>query len=356
MQISSETLYSRHALRWCIVQPPLRVTKDNLWQNLSLLVDLPSDHLRAAWRMVIDNHAYKTVAMGRRTLHLPSPLVEEVQKKILHRLLSNGPISPAAYGGVTGRSFVDAARVHLTKNTSTVLSLDVTNAFESTFFSEIKRALRSRLRTDLWVLGADRADVKELIEVLTFLVTVPKGQKTRRLPLGTSTSVALFNLVMLPADQRILAWCQPQGIRYTRYIDDLVFSSSENLPKELEKLVYQTLRKHNLKLNSLKTSRQRSPDLTIHNLILANERVVPSEALLNRIANSSRSCIDKLGSAKELSNTDPNALHELKGMYHFLMQFYGTELAQWPHQVRTLLEYDFSEQTEQHLELLWTSS
>lgn len=46
------------------------------------------------------------------------------------------------------------------------------------------------------------------------------------LPQGACTSPAVSNLVMARIDQRITKYCQVFHIRYTRYADDLLFSSS----------------------------------------------------------------------------------------------------------------------------------
>ena len=323
------------------------------WQSLSLLTDLPTDHLKAAWQLVLGDRAYKVVNTGRRLLHLPTPLVEEVQRQVLNRVLNSGPVSPAAYGGVAGRSFIDAARIHLRNNTKDVLSVDIKSAFETTFYSEVKRALRSRLKNDLWIMGADRREAADVVELLTFLLTVPKGLKTRRLPLGTSTSVALFNLVMLPVDQKIMTRYPTHQIRYSRYVDDLVFSSQESVPDDLEKCVYQSLRKHGLKLNPQKTQRQQAPNLTVHQLTLVEGRVVPSSAMLQRLAESYEGCTKRLSESKEDEDRYQRAVREHQGIFQFLLQFYGPNSVDWPEKVRSIAETTVPRSQERDLELLW---
>ena len=50
-----------------------------------------------------------------------------------------------------------------------------------------------------------------------------------RLPQGAPTSPALSNLVMRHFDEAMGAWCKARNITYTRYADDLTFSSDRPL-------------------------------------------------------------------------------------------------------------------------------
>lgn len=49
------------------------------------------------------------------------------------------------------------------------------------------------------------------------------------LPQGAPTSPALSNVVMRHFDQSIGRWCERRGISYTRYCDDMTFSSDKPL-------------------------------------------------------------------------------------------------------------------------------
>ena len=45
---------------------------------------------------------------------------------------------------------------------------------------------------------------------------------------GDATSPHLANLAFLPVDAELIALCRPESIVYTRFVDDLVFSSTRN--------------------------------------------------------------------------------------------------------------------------------
>ena len=57
-------------------------------------------------------------------------------------------------------------------------------------------------------------------ELLTHLTT-----NNYALPQGTPTSTAIANIVFLPIDNKLIDYCIQKKLTYTRYVDDLVFSS-----------------------------------------------------------------------------------------------------------------------------------
>jgi RNA-directed DNA polymerase len=57
------------------------------------------------------------------------------------------------------------------------------------------------------------------------------------LPQGTPTSTAIANLVFFETDKKLIAICELNHITYTRYVDDLTFSS----PKDFRRLTTQIL-------------------------------------------------------------------------------------------------------------------
>src|SRR5690606_32967363 len=58
------------------------------------------------------------------------------------------------------------------------------------------------------------------------------------LPQGTPTSSHLANLVFLETDFRLIELCNQNNIVYTRYVDDLTFSSSICFKHLLNDILY----------------------------------------------------------------------------------------------------------------------
>lgn len=64
-----------------------------------------------------------------------------------------------------------------------------------------------------------------------------------RLTIGAPTSPALSNAICYDLDQRIGSICQERGVVYTRYADDMFFSTrSRGILGDIEELVHQAIR------------------------------------------------------------------------------------------------------------------
>jgi len=247
-----------------------------VWDALKVLLDVEPQLLRAAWSdCSLRGRGYYVTTIQHpttqklRALHIPSIPVREVQRRILTQVLYQLPISPAAYGGVPKRSYVHAARVHLSQP-GELLQMDVRDAFRSTSYGELSRYLRRALKQQLWVLELSRQERKIIVGWLTHLMVVsPEGGRYPTLPLGTPTSVGAFNALWAPIDAEIeraaLKLCG-EGLRYTRYVDDLVFSHPNALSPDLEGAVMRVLSDHGYELNRQKTRGASRDEAVVHGL------------------------------------------------------------------------------------------
>jgi len=214
---------------------------------------------------------------GLRTLHAPIPRLSEIQREILARLehLPTGfrPHS-AAFAYRRGRSVVDCASVHLRAHT--VIRLDIADFFGSIRERHVYAALKNawnrprnrEYRIDLVEddnggreIGLRRAGSTLPTYTMARLLTVspPEPNRTwtnrgtgRRkvhvettgqsfyaarpglvhkhtregfLPQGAPTSGLVSNLVMRDVDAVVTDLADSLGLRYTRYSDDMYFSS-----------------------------------------------------------------------------------------------------------------------------------
>jgi len=131
-----------------------------------------------------------------------------------------------AHGFVRGRSTVTNAAPHVGQQL--VLNLDLEDFFPSVTFPRVRGVFRE--------LGYSPAIATLLALLCTECPRRPlsyAGVKyhtavgPRSLPQGACTSPALANLVARRLDRRLNGLCQKLGYRYTRYADDLTFSTSE---------------------------------------------------------------------------------------------------------------------------------
>jgi RNA-directed DNA polymerase len=145
------------------------------------------------------------IAGGARLISEPLPSLKEIQRWILDNLLHKIRPSRFAKGFVLGRSIKDNARFH--RGQAKVLSLDIKDFFPNVRPGRVFNLFRS--------LGYQR----RLAFYLTRICTLDGS-----LPQGAPTSPALSNLVSIRIDRRLGGFALKQGIRYTRYADDLSFS------------------------------------------------------------------------------------------------------------------------------------
>lgn len=74
-----------------------------------------------------------------------------------------------------------------------------------------------------------------------------------RLPMGTPTSPCLSNWVSIALDEELLAFAKRNRMRYTRYADDLTFSSLNLLNHKHLEQIQHILASHQFELNAKKT-------------------------------------------------------------------------------------------------------
>lgn len=96
----------------------------------------------------------------------------------------------------------------------------------------------------------------DVARIITHLTTY-KGF----LPQGTPTASYLANLVFLEVDHKLLQFCKLYDITYTRYVDDLTFSSPKCF-KKLTKDILKIVKKAGFRISHNKTSYSHNPEIT----------------------------------------------------------------------------------------------
>ncbi|GHT83880.1 hypothetical protein AGMMS49543_12560 [Betaproteobacteria bacterium] len=180
---------------------------------------------------------------GARLIEAPKEKLRTLQRRILHEILDRVPVHAAAYGCVRGRSVVDNAALHV--GSPLLLKLDLRD-----FFASIPGA---RVHALFRTLGYPRDTARYLTGLTThrtpmrILRGVPQDEypspeerrrrqtwarqfMERHLPQGAPTSPALANLCAWRLDVRLNGAAQHCLARYSRYVDDLVFSCADGDP------------------------------------------------------------------------------------------------------------------------------
>lgn len=169
---------------------------------------------------------------GVRTISSPEPPLMAAQRWILHHALKTITLHPASYAYRAGRSMTQCASRHI--GARWTVKLDLHN-----FFGTIDESRVFAVFTDL---GYSPLVSFELARICTRLVDahrLPRGRSDRyvvvpfysavargHVPQGAPTSGAIANAVATPLDQRLSGLASTLNWTYTRYSDDLTFSSS----------------------------------------------------------------------------------------------------------------------------------
>lgn len=156
--------------------------------------------------------------------------------------------TPWAYGFVCGRSVVDNARPHVGKRY--ILNLDLKD-----FFPTITRQqVADCLTTEPFGFSSLAA------KLVSGLATVRTKNNEEVLAQGFATSPTLSNFICREMDKEIASIATAQGITFTRYADDLTFSSDTDILRPQGELVQQVkaiVERYGFRLNEEKTHLQR---------------------------------------------------------------------------------------------------
>lgn len=145
---------------------------------------------------------------GMRQIHAPIGLVRELQARLHVDLKQLHRAHPSAHGFIDGRSVASNAANHADKRW--VLNVDLEDFFPTINFGRV-RGLLLRPPFELGLRAA---------AVCAQIVTYRNG-----LPQGAPTSPVLSNFIAAPLDRRLLRLARGHKLVYSRYADDITFST-----------------------------------------------------------------------------------------------------------------------------------
>lgn len=153
----------------------------------------------------------KRHAVGTRPLAMPRPALRVLLTRLDYWLKHEVhlPIHDVAHGFVKGRSIATHAAFHV--GAVVVVSLDLADWFTTIRAERLETALRLG---EGWDLEAARV-----------VALVATDAQTGGLPQGAATSPLFANFVAYSLDQHLAQLAGKFGCVYTRYADDLTFSS-----------------------------------------------------------------------------------------------------------------------------------
>lgn len=209
---------------------------------------------------------------GTRTLHAVSGKLKPLQRKALDQLQHDFPPSPRAHGFVPGRSIITNAIPHRRKKV--VVKLDLVDFFPSIRFAR--------------VFGLFQAPPfrfgREAALTLAQLACVPEDNGP--LPQGGVLSPYIANVICRRMDQRLTTIAREHHCSFTRYADDLTFSTNDVRHLDAEDFiarVQEVVASNGFAINTAKTRILRPSDRQIVTGIVVNDGLNVSRKYLRSL-------------------------------------------------------------------------
>lgn len=174
------------------------------------------------------SHRYKTYeiskkAGGSRTIHHPARELKLLQTWLVENIFLKLPVHAAAAAYRSGSSVRKHADMH--RRTKFLLRIDFRDFFHSITGNDVVHILSKKLTSKgaPLVNAHDRGVIRDLV------------CRNNRLTIGAPSSPVLSNAIMYDFDHHWARKCHARNIVYTRYADDLYFST--NTPNILTSLL-----------------------------------------------------------------------------------------------------------------------
>lgn len=182
----------------------------------------------------------------KRLIAQPSRTVKTLQKYVIGELQEVTPIHPSAMAYCKGRGIKENATLHV--KTRYLLKMDLKRFFDS-------------ITPNIFISVLEKHGIT-LNEKDTTLISQLFFWKLRRnsplrLSIGAPSSPFISNAIMYFFDLELSQLCRDSGVVYTRYADDMTFSTNnKNVLFDFERIVIKLLKEHfgkSIKVNKDKT-------------------------------------------------------------------------------------------------------
>ncbi len=259
-------------------------------------------------------------AGGTRLISSPKPKMRKAQQWVNDNILSQLEPSKYCYAFRPGVSIVDNAAQHLNK--SLIVKCDIKDFFPSINFHRVMGYFQhlgynGGIATVLALLCTDAPRVRVTIRGRSQIVATGD----RSLPQGACTSPALANLIASHLDSRLAGLAKFFGDDwvYTRYADDLTFSTSDTAA-DLGKFlgaVRKITSSEGFEIKNQKTRVMRAPmRQTVTGLVVGSEVRIP-KAVIKKMRALFHN-IETNGEAAVTEQLGKNSLNVAKGFWSYL--------------------------------------
>lgn len=263
---------------------------------------------------------------GMRKISAPSKDLKKIQTILNHPLqVLYNTIKPNESMGFI-KSFNDSdikpniienARKHVAKRE--ILNIDLKDFFNSITTTQVYQLFRS----DIFKFNDNIA------KALAFIMT-----NDNQLPTGAPTSPTLSNFICIKLDKELARFCLKNNLNYSRYADDLTFSSDNFISDNLRTEIFQIIRSHKFEINQKKVFKKTNHAKQTVTGIIVNEKLNIDRKYLKKVRamlhdaqlNGIKDAANKHYNEEFYNEFNPSRFYnKLNGQINFIGQVRGKE-------------------------------
>lgn len=286
--------------------------------ELAILLDIPIRKLTHILYILHPDSCYSTFTIkkkngGTREISVPSPELMSIQRKIALSLYKYEQFlkkekqthDNISHAFEKGKSIITNAQIH--RNKRYVLNIDLKDFFPTIHFGRVR---------GYFMNNRDYHLSKEIATIIAQL-TCFKG----KLPQGAPTSPIIANLICNILDMRLLTLSKKYKVDYTRYADDLTFSTNDkNFLDEQDlflKAVSNEIEKAGFTVNETKTRCQYRDSRQVVTGLIVNKKI----NVIKDYYKTTRAMADSLYVNGSFSiNGQEGSIKQLEGRFAFINQ------------------------------------
>lgn len=194
---------------------------------------------------------YKTYKIPKRTggdrvINHPTPAIKFLQRWIVRNVIAFLPVHPNVMSYKRGIGISKNAEMHVTQKY--LLKMDFEDFFPSIKGADVRRLILANIDKAA-LLDLNGVDIGIIANVVC---------RNGELTIGAPSSPAISNAILYKFDEHISEECAKREVFYSRYADDISFSTNEkNVLSSVKLIVEETLRDQfypRLRINDEKTS------------------------------------------------------------------------------------------------------
>ncbi|MGM0845006.1 MAG: retron Ec67 family RNA-directed DNA polymerase/endonuclease [Bacillota bacterium] len=265
---------------------------------------------------------------GVRKINAPLTELKDIQRKLAevlykHKNKNQVKKNDVSHAFQKEKSIITNAKNH--RNKKLVLNIDLENFFESFHFGRVRGFF---IKNKNFLLSSEVATV---IAQLTCF----KG----KLPQGAPTSPIITNLICEILDFRLLKIAKKYKLNYTRYADDLTFSTNDEIFLDLQMEFYDKLSSEltraGFKINEKKRRLQLRDSRQVVTGLVVNKKINVNRTYYKE----TRAMAHQLYKEGEFKiNGKPSTLNQLEGRFAFINQltWYNNKLDNEKHNFNKL--------------------